>query len=349
MNSGVGPASQNLSQEPKPCLVVAEVAQAHDGSLGMAHAYIDAIAHAGADAVKFQTHIAAAESTPAEPWRVKFSQQDASRYDYWKRMEFAEEQWHGLKQHADKTRLLFLSSPFSLEAVEMLKRVGVAAWKLASGELSNGPMIENMLASGLPIVLSSGMSTWDELDAVVKRVQGARRDLTVLQCSSLYPTPPGKLGLNLLAELRARYGAKVGLSDHSGTVFAGLAAAALGADLIEVHVTFSREAFGPDVPASLTTCELRQLVEGVRFIRAALDQPVDKDQMAGELAPMRHLFNKSIATTMDLPAGTCLEDQHLGLRKPGTGMPASQLPAVLGRKLRRPLPAGTLITEADFE
>jgi N-acetylneuraminate synthase len=331
------------------CCVVGEIAQAHEGSLGMAHSFIDAIAHAGADAVKFQTHIAAAESTPAEPWRVKFSQQDASRYDYWKRMEFTEEQWHGLKQHADKRQLLFLSSPFSVEAVEMLKRVGVAAWKLASGELSNRPMIETMLASGLPIILSSGMSAWDELDAAAKRVQAARRDLTLLQCSSIYPTPPEKLGLNLLAELRARYGCKVGLSDHSGTVFAGLAAAALGADMIEVHVTFSREAFGPDVPASLTTSELRQLVQGVRFISAALANPVDKDRVAAELSPMRNLFTKSIAVLLDLPSGAVLNENNIGLRKPGTGLHADRLPSIYGRKLRRPVAASTLLSDQDLE
>src|SRR5438132_6125934 len=123
-----------------PCLIVGEIAQAHDGSLGVAHAFIDAIANAGADAVKFQTHIAAAESTPSEPWRVKFSTQDETRYDYWKRMEFTEPQWLGLKQHADERGLLFLSSPFSLEAVELLQRIGITSWKVASGELSNLPM-----------------------------------------------------------------------------------------------------------------------------------------------------------------------------------------------------------------
>src|SRR6266540_6446215 len=124
------------------CLVIAEVAQAHDGSLGMAHAFIDAVAKTGADAVKFQTHIAAAESTPAEPWRVKFSPQDATRYDYWRRMEFTEAQWHGLKMHAEEQSLKFLSSPFSMEAVELLARVGVSAWKVASGEVSNPGMFD---------------------------------------------------------------------------------------------------------------------------------------------------------------------------------------------------------------
>ncbi|HEX6863525.1 MAG TPA: N-acetylneuraminate synthase family protein, partial [Thermoanaerobaculia bacterium] len=106
------------------CLLIGEVAQAHDGSLGTAHAFIDVIAAAGADAVKFQTHIAAAESTPGEPWRVRFSRQDESRYDYWKRMEFTEDQWRGIAEHARERGLLFMSSPFSIQSVELLERVG---------------------------------------------------------------------------------------------------------------------------------------------------------------------------------------------------------------------------------
>ena len=147
-----------MSFEPATsrCLIIAEVAQAHDGSLGAAHAYIDAAARAGADAVKFQTHIAAAESTPGEPWRVKFSLQDASRYEYWKRMEFTEEQWIGLKAHADQRGLKFISSPFSMEAVDLLERVGVAAWKVASGECTNAPLLRRIMTSGKPVLLVHG-------------------------------------------------------------------------------------------------------------------------------------------------------------------------------------------------
>src|SRR5690242_20837270 len=119
------------------CLVIGEVALSHDGSVGLAHAFVDAIANAGADAVKFQTHIAAAESTPSEPFRVKFSRQDKTRYDYWKRMEFTEDGWQGLADHARERGLLFLSSPFSIEAVDLLERIGVPLWKIASGETSN--------------------------------------------------------------------------------------------------------------------------------------------------------------------------------------------------------------------
>src|SRR5262245_27170149 len=168
------------AHEPaRGCLIIAEVAQAHDGSLGMAHAYIDAIANTGADAVKFQTHIAAAESTPREAWRVKFRQQDATRYDYWKRMEFTEPQCCGLKKHAEEKGLQFLSSPFSIEAVELLIRVGVGAWKVASGEVTNAPMLERIVATRLPIILSTGMSSLSEIDTAVEQIKASRLPLTV--------------------------------------------------------------------------------------------------------------------------------------------------------------------------
>src|SRR5437870_2808368 len=159
------------------CLIVGEVAQAHDGSLGMAHALIDAIATAGADAVKFQTHIAGAESTIAEPWSVRFSVQEESRYAYWRRMEFTEDQWRGLQRHAAERGLLFLSSPFSVEAIDLLTRVGVAAWKVASGEVANLLMLDRMAATGLPVILSSGMSCLDEIDAAVARIRVHQRSL----------------------------------------------------------------------------------------------------------------------------------------------------------------------------
>lgn len=330
------------------CLIVAEVAQAHDGSLGMAHAYIDAIANAGADAVKFQTHLASAESTPGEPWRVKFSPQDATRYDYWKRMEFTEEQWHGLKKHADDRGLKFLSSPFSIEAVELLTRVGVAAWKVASGEVSTTPMFERMTATGLPIFLSTGMSPLAEIDAAVERVKSWKVPLTVLQCTSAYPCPPEKVGLNLIQFFRERYGCGVGLSDHSGTIYPGLAAATLGAEVLEVHVTFSREVFGPDVPASVTTTELRHLVEGIRFIEKMKAHPVDKDALAAQMAPLRNLFTKSVVARAALPAGTVLRKEHLTVKKPGTGIPASRLPELVDRTLRCAVEADQLLQESDL-
>jgi N-acetylneuraminate synthase len=331
------------------CLIVGEVAQAHDGSLGMAHAYIDAIANAGADAVKFQTHIAAAESTPAEPWRVKFSPQDVSRYDYWRRMEFDEPQWLALKQHAVDRGLVFLSSPFSMEAVELLLRIGVSAWKIASGEASNAPMLDRILESGLPVLMSTGMSGLAEIDVCVQKVQARQVPLAVLQCASIYPCPPEKVGLNLIPFFRSRYGCASGLSDHSGTIYAGLAAATFGIDVLEVHVTLSREMFGPDVSVSLTTGELRQLVEGIRFIERMRTSPVDKDAAAEEMTQIRALFTKSVVARVPLEAGTVLRIEHLSVKKPGTGIPAARLPELLGARLKRNLKADEMVCADDLE
>ncbi len=315
----------------------------------MAHAFVDAIARAGADAVKFQTHIASAESTPAEPWRTKFSPQDASRFEYWRRMEFTEEQWHGLKRHADHEGLLFLSSPFSMEAFALLERVGVAAWKVASGELTNLPMLDRMARTGLPLLLSSGLSPLAELDEAMARATQCGAAVSVMQCTTAYPCPPEKVGLNLIPFFRARYGCPVGLSDHSGTIYPALAAATLGVQVVELHVTLSREMFGPDVSASVTTAELAHGVRGIRFIEGMHANPVDKDAMAEEMAGVRRLFTKSIAARVDLPYGTMLREEHLAAKKPGTGIPAARIAEVVGLRLRRPLKADDLLHAEDLE
>jgi len=338
-----------FNEENPKCLIIGEVAQTHDGSLGAAHAYIDAVASAGADAVKFQTHIAAAESTPGEPWRVKFSRQDSTRYDYWKRMEFTEEQWSGLAEHANERGLLFLSSAFSPEAVELLERVGVPAWKVGSGEVSNLPLLAQMARTGKPVILSSGMSDWDELDAAVNCVRGNGAPVATLQCATAYPCPPEKLGLNVIAEMRRRYKCPVGLSDHSGAIYAGLAAAALGAKIIEVHVAFSRECFGPDVIASITSPELKQLVEGVRFIERALAAPVDKRAMAEELSGLRKIFGKSVVAARDLNAGERIAAEDIAFKKPGAGIPVARFNEVINRRLKRAVAANTPLSEDDLD
>ena len=331
------------------CLIIAEVGLAHDGSLGLAHAFIDEAARGGADAVKFQTHIAAAESTPAEPFRVKFSRQDATRYEYWQRMEFSEEQWRGLADHARERGLLFLSSPFSVEAVDLLGRVGMSMWKIASGEVSNRPLIEAVAASGRPVLLSSGMSSLAELDVAADRVRRAGAPLAVMQCTTAYPCPPERIGLNMLAVLRERYGCFVGLSDHSGTIFPGIAAATLGSDMLEVHITMSRGMFGPDGPASVTIEELRQLVDGVRFVERMRAHPIDKDAVASDMAPLRAIFTKSVVAREPVSAGTVLDARQLTVKKPGTGIPAERLHELVGRRVRRDLAADEMVREDDLD
>lgn len=331
------------------CAVIGEVAQAHDGSLGLAHAFIDAIADAGADAVKFQTHIAAAESTVEEPWRVRFSRQDATRRDYWKRMEFDEAAWRGLAAHAAERQLAFISSPFSVDAVDLLARIGVSAWKIASGEVTHAAILDRLAAEPAPVLLSSGMSSLDDVAFAVDRLRARDLQVTVLQTTSAYPCLPEQVGLNMLGVYRDRFSCPVGLSDHSGTIYPGLSAAVLGASVVEVHVTFSREMFGPDVPASITTRELRMLVEGIRFIERMTANPVDKDCVAAEMASMRALFTRSIALRQPLPAGALLREEDLTLKKPGTGIEPGRLHDLVGRRLRHAVPADRLLRDSDLD
>ena len=331
------------------CRVIAEVGQSHDGSLGTAHAFIDAIAEAGADAVKFQTHIAAAESSPGEPWRVKFSPQDDTRFEYWKRMEFTAEQWRGLKEHADERDLLFLSSPFSEEAVDLLTDIGVAAWKIASGQITDLWMLERLAKTGWPVLFSTGMSPLEEVEWAVGWARGKGLDVAVMQCTSAYPSTIGGVGLNVMADFRDRLGVAVGLSDHTGTIYPSLAAAALGAQVLEVHATFSRQSFGPDVPASVTFDELRTLVEGVRATETMLANPVDKDAVAVEMASMRELFTKSIVARRDLDAGATLRVEDLTTKKPAQGISARRMHDVVGQRLARTLAAGDFLQEEDIE
>jgi len=325
------------------------VALTHDGSLGLAHAFIDAIANAGADAVKFQTHIASAESTPAEPFRVKFSRQDKTRYDYWKRMEFTEDGWRGLAEHARERGILFLSSPFSIEAVELLDRLGMPVWKIASGETSNAMLLERILDTRKPVLLSTGMSPIEEIDAAVARVRARKVEVGVFQCTTAYPCPAEKVGLNLIPFYRDRYACWIGLSDHSATIYPGLAAATMGIDMLEVHVALSREMFGPDVIASVTTHELRQLVDGIRFIERMKAHPLDKDASAEETAALRKLFTRSLVASADLPAGTVIAREHVAIKKPGTGLAPDRLDEILGRRLKRAVAADQLLAADDIE
>lgn len=329
--------------------VVGEVAQAHDGSLGTAHAYIDAIAAAGADAVKFQTHIAAEESTPREPWRVAFSLQDDTRYDYWRRMEFTRSQWRGLRDHAADVGLAFISSPFSLEAVELLHDIGVDALKIASGEVPNLDLVDACAEVGVPMMLSSGMSPLRELDTAVEHLRAAEVAFTVLQCSSTYPCPPEAVGLNVLDVLADRYRCPVGLSDHSGTIFPSLAAVTVGATVVEVHVTMSRDGFGPDISSSVTIDELRQLVAGTRFVTSMLAHPVDKDRAAGERSELRAMFTRSLVARRPLDAGQVITAADLVAKKPGGGVPPAALSTLVGRRLRRAVTVDEQVAPDDLE
>jgi N-acetylneuraminate synthase len=320
--------------------VIAEAGMNHDGSLGNAIRLAEAAAEAGADAVKFQLHDAAAETTRDAPSPPYFTRE--SRWEYFQRTAFDDEQWRTLREACEAAGIDFVCSAFSVEAVQRLERIGVARHKIPSGEVTNVELIRAAAATGKPLLISSGMSSLGELDAAVTAAGGA--DTTIFQCTSAYPTPPERVGLNVLGELRERFGLPVGLSDHSEGPYACYAAVALGAVALEKHFTLSRLMYGPDAALALEPHELAELVRGVRAIERMLDAPVDKDDLA-PYDEMKRVFQKSVVAVVDIPEGTVIDRSMLAAKKPGTGIPAARLDEVVGRRARVPVAADTVLTE----
>ncbi|NBL64838.1 N-acetylneuraminate synthase [Flavobacterium sp. NST-5] len=314
--------------------IIAEIGQAHEGSLGLLHSYIDALAPTGVDAVKFQMHIAEAESSQHEPFRVKFSLEDATRYDYWERMSFTIEQWKQIKKHCDEVGLDFLCSPFSNRAVDWLEEIGVTQYKIGSGEVNNLLLLEKIARTKKPVILSSGMSNYQELDETVAFLKKSDVPFSILQCTTAYPTPPNQYGLNVIGELKNRYQVAIGYSDHSASIAACVAATALGAEILEFHAVFDRRQFGPDSSSSLTIDEIKLLVHSVRSVSVALSNPVDKSDNH-HFSSLKNIFEKSLAVNKALPAGHVLQFDDLEAKKPkGFGIDARLFQQVIGKKLK---------------
>lgn len=313
--------------------IIAEIGQAHDGSIGILHSYIDAVATTGVQAIKFQTHIAEAESSIHEPFRVKFSKQDKTRYDYWKRMSFTLDQWKEIKAHCDAVGLEFMSSPFSNAAVDLLEEVGVKRYKIGSGEVNNLLLLEKIAKTGKPLIISSGMSSFEELDETVAFLEQRGCDFSIMQCTTAYPTSPEQYGLNVIQELKTRYQVPVGYSDHSAKIETGIAAVALGATMLECHVVFDRRIFGPDSLSSLTINEITQLAEAVGNITKAQDNSIDKSDN-NQFATLKSIFEKSLAVNKDLPKGHVITFDDLEAKKPkGFGINANKFQDVIGKTL----------------
>jgi N,N'-diacetyllegionaminate synthase len=328
--------------------IIAEIGQAHEGSLGILHSYIDALATTGVDAVKFQMHIAEAESSVHEPFRVQFSLEDKTRFDYWKRMGFSLEQWKGIKKHCDELGLDFICSPFSNLAVDWLEELGVEQYKIGSGEVNNFLILEKIARTGKPVILSSGMSSYVELDKAVDFLKERKVSFSILQCTTAYPTQPEQYGLNVIQELKERYQVPVGFSDHSAKTATCIAATALGASILEFHVVFDRQLFGPDSQSSLTILETKELVVAIRNIASALSKPIDKNNTE-VFKPLKQIFEKSLAVNKDLAKNHILTFDDLEAKKPkGFGIDASRFQEVIGKVLNRDLKQWDFLNEGDL-
>ncbi len=329
--------------------IIAEIGQAHNGSLGMAHAYIDALSTTGIDTVKFQTHIAEAESSIYEPFRVQFSKEDATRYEYWKRMEFTSEQWEGLKQHCDEKGLEFMSSPFSNAAVDLLEKLDVNCFKVGSGEVTNFLLLERLAMTSKPLIISSGMSSLEELDKTVDFLKSRHVEFSLLQCTTSYPTKPEQYGLNMIAELKARYNIPIGFSDHSSKLETSIAAVTLGAEIIEFHAVFNKEMFGPDVSSSLTIEEIKVLTKAIRNIEIATVNPINKSDNTS-YKTLKTIFEKSLAINKDLNAGHIITFSDLEAKKPANkGVSATNFKDVIGKTIIRDMKQWEFLTKQDYK
>ncbi|MCC6259141.1 MAG: N-acetylneuraminate synthase family protein [Chitinophagaceae bacterium] len=329
--------------------IIAEIAQAHEGSLGIAHSYIDALAGTGVDAVKFQTHIAEAESSSFEPFRVKFSYEDKTRFDYWKRMEFTLEEWAGLKTHCEEKGMEFISSPFSLAAVDLLEKLEVKKYKLGSGEVSNLLMLEKISSTGKDIILSSGMSSYAELDMAINSIAPFGNKVSLLQCTTAYPTVSGEWGLSLIPQLKERFKLPVGFSDHSGEIHPCIAATALGAEILEFHVVFDKRMFGPDARASLEINQVVSLVKSCHEIFNDLNTLQSKESSEA-FSSLKKIFEKSLSVNQFLPVGHILSVSDLDAKKPaGYGIDARDYKRVIGRKLNKDMEANDFLNASDLD
>jgi sialic acid synthase SpsE len=326
--------------------IIAEIGNTHEGSVGLAKQFIKAAAECGVDAVKFQTHIFEAESLPNAPNPPYFK--DETRKQYFERTAFNLEQYIILKEYAEKDcGVDFFSSPFSIEAVDLLLSAGIKTFKIPSGEVSNIPLLEYLADKADWVILSSGMSSWDELDKAVAVLKGKCK-LTVLQCTSEYPCLPQNAGLNVMLEIKERYQVPVGFSDHTLGVGVPVAAVVLGATLVEKHFTLSKLMYGSDAKNSTEPHEFKQLVQDIRAVELAITHKINKDEKVNSLKEMKTIFEKSIVSARDLKSGDVLTFNDFAYKKPGNGIPAAMYHNLLGKELNCDVPKDTPLQMSMF-
>jgi len=332
--------------EDAPCFVIAEAGVNHNGEPALAHALIDAAAAAGADAVKFQTFHAerlALASAPKAAYQERSGPAGESQFDMLRRLELPDQEVRALATHCREKGILFLSSPFDEDSADFLEALGMPAFKVPSGELTNSPFLRHLAAKGRPLIVSTGMADMAEVEVAVEAVRAAGDPpLALLHCVSNYPADPADCNLRAIGALARAFGVPVGWSDHTVGIDIAVAAVALGAAILEKHFTTDRALPGPDHRASLQPGELADMVTAVRRVESALGTGV-KRPAAGE-AGTADVARKSLVAVRDLAAGTVIAATDLTARRPGTGIPPSRQGDLLGRRLKVNVAVGDLLT-----
>ena len=335
-----------VSSEAGPVFVIAEAGVNHNGDVGLALELCDAARGAGADAVKFQTFRAQDLVLPGAPTAGYQAQQtgEQDQFVMLLKLELSASAHVTIKSHCDSIGIEFFSTPFSLAAVDQLLALGVRRLKLASGELTHRALVTRAAASGLPLLLSTGMASMAEIREAlgwVAAAQGGLQGVTVLHCTSAYPAPDSSLNLKAMVSMARELGVPVGYSDHSLGIEAPLAAVALGALVIEKHLTLDRTLPGPDHSASLEPGEFAAMTAGIRRVSAMLGDGVKAP--APEEMDTARVARRSVAAAADIPAGALIDEAMLMCRRPATGIAPRELGQVVGRRARVAIAAGSVL------
>ncbi len=329
-----------------PVFVIAEAGVNHNGDFDLALKLVDAAVAARADAVKFQTFVAEELVTgdaPKADYQKQNTSKQESQFDMLKGLELSHEQFRMIKAHCEANEIIFMSTPFDFSSLNFLHRVGVPAFKISSGDLTNLPMLAEAGQKQKPVIISTGMSSLAEVRDAVEAVRSAGNEqIALLQCVSNYPAVAAEVNLRAMRTMHREFRVPVGYSDHTMGLEVAIAAVALGARIIEKHFTLDRNMEGPDHRASLVPAELNDLIRSIRNVEVALGDG-EKKPAASEKA-IAEVARRSLVAAQDINAGTTLTAAMIEIKRPGTGLSPRMLPSLLGREIRRNVHAGELFT-----
>jgi N-acetylneuraminate synthase/N,N'-diacetyllegionaminate synthase len=335
----------------QPAFVIAEAGVNHNGQVELARQLVDAAVAAGADAVKFQSFVAEQVISPSAPkaqYQLAHTNAEESQLEMVRQLELSADEQRMLHQYCGERGIMFLSTPFDRGSADLLFELGVAAFKIASGEVTNLPFLQYVARYQKPVILSTGMSYLNEVEQALATIRAAGNDqVALLHCVSSYPAPAAETNLRAMQTMAEAFGAPVGLSDHTLGITVALAAAALGAAVVEKHLTLDKSMPGPDHTASLEPHEFKSLVEGIRIVESSLGNGI-KEPVAAE-ADTRRVARRSLVTATSLAQGTVLQPEMLSEMRPGTGIPPTSISEVLGRMLKHDLAAGQLLSWSDLQ
>lgn len=329
--------NQKKIGDNSPCFIIAEAGVNHNGDIEIAQRLIDAAVEAGADAIKFQTFNADLLVTPDAQkarYQKKSTSTSESQYQMLKRLELSPLAFKKLSDYANMKKIIFFSSPFDLKSVDILDRIEVPLYKIPSGEITNLPLLTYIAKKGKPIILSTGMATFEEIDEAIDIIKNEGVvDIILLYCVTSYPAKIESLDLTVISSLRERYHLPVGFSDHTTGIVAAIVARTLNACVIEKHFTLDRKMSGPDHQASLDPKGLKKLVMAIREVESALGNGTKK--ISKEESEIKAITRKSLVASIDIPAGNIITESMIDLKRPGTGLAPKNKDKIIGKKSNR--------------